>query len=119
MTREEEHQGMLTEITRCVRRIEALDVEFESLREQVVRLSEMWQMANACSNVSELGRGYLLIVREIIEWLDAQGGDTQQVKFVSSAEEMSDSIIAGMPKVRAHRSKKRRFATPESESSTV
>jgi len=82
-------------------------------------LSEMWQMANACSNVSELGRGYLLIVREIIEWLDAQGGDTQQVKFVSSAEEMSDSIIAGMPKVRAHRSKKRRFATPESESSTV
>jgi len=29
MTKEEEHQGMLTEITRCVRRIEALDVEFE------------------------------------------------------------------------------------------
>ena len=52
-------------------------------------------------------------INELKDRLDAQGGDTQQVKFVSSAEEMSDSITAGMPKVRTHRSKKRRLATPE------
>ena len=55
MTREEEHQGMLTEITRCVRRIEALDVEFESLREQVVRLCEMemYQFVSPAEEMSD------------------------------------------------------------------